>query len=421
MNVLLVGSGGREHALAWKVCQSKRLEKLYCAPGNAGIAQLAECVPIAVTDIDAMVTFAKKEKIDLVIVAPDDPLSMGMVDAFQAAGIAAFGPNQAAARIESSKVFSKNLMRKYHVPTAGYQTFTDADQALRFLDSYESYPIVVKADGLALGKGVLICENKQQAQEAIQMCMIDKVFGDAGNTVLVEEFIEGPEMSILAFADGETIVPMISAQDHKRIFDGDQGPNTGGMGTFAPSPEMTPGLAKFFEENIMWPTMKAMEKEGCPFSGVLYFGLMLTKDGPKVLEYNARFGDPETQVVLPLLETDLLDIMEAVVEKRLDKQPIVWKDEAAVCVVLASAGYPGAYQKGTPIQGVESLENEKNIFLFHAGTDEKEDVFVTNGGRVLGVTAVARTLEQAAEYAYKAVDQISFDGMQYRTDISKKG
>lgn len=420
MNVLLVGSGGREHAIAWKVCQSKRLEKLYCAPGNAGIAQLAECVPIAATDIEAMVAFAKKEKIDLVIVAPDDPLSMGMVDAMQATGIAAFGPNQAAARIESSKVFAKDLMKKYGIPTAGYRIFTDSDQALQFLENSADYPIVIKADGLALGKGVLICGNKQEAKEAIQMCMVDKAFGDAGDTVLVEDFIQGPEMSILAFADGKTIVPMISAQDHKRIFDGDHGPNTGGMGTFAPSPKMTPELEQFFEEQIMWPTMKAMEQEGCSFSGVLYFGLMLTENGPKVLEYNARFGDPETQVVLPLLETDLLDIMEAVVEKRLDHQSIVWKNEFAVCVVLASAGYPGAYKKGIPIQGLEYLQDKKNILAFHAGTDKRENEFVTNGGRVLGVTAVAPTLDQAAKQAYQAIDQIFFEGMQYRTDISKK-
>ena len=417
MKVLLVGGGGREHAIAWKLRQSSRLTALYCAPGNAGIAQMATCVDIAATNIPEMVRFAKEKEMDLVIVAPDDPLAMGMVDALQKEGIRAFGPDQAAARIESSKVFSKDLMKKYHIPTAQYAVFQDAEKAYAYLKTC-AFPVVVKADGLALGKGVLICQNEEEAQKAIQTCMIDCAFGDAGKTIIIEAFITGPEMSVLAFADGKTIVPMISAQDHKRVFDHDEGPNTGGMGTFAPSPHMNAELEKTFREDIMMPTMQAMEKEGCPFSGVLYFGLMLTADGPKVLEYNARFGDPETQVVLPLLKTDLLDIMEAVVDRRLDDQPIEWQDGAAVCVVLASKGYPGAYPKGLPIEGLKAAE-EMGAMVFHAGTKRgKDGRFETNGGRVLGVSALGDDLADAAEKAYQAVGKIGFDGMHYRRDIA---
>ena len=420
MRVLLVGGGGREHAIAWKLRQSSRLTALYCAPGNAGIAQIAQCVDIAATDIAGVVRFAKHEKIDLVIVAPDDPLAMGMVDALEKEGIRAFGPNQAAARIESSKVFSKDLMNKYGIPTAQYAVFDDVDRARAYLQTC-TFPVVVKADGLALGKGVLICQNQEEAQKAIRTCMIDCAFGDSGKTIIIEEFMKGPEMSILAFADGNDIVPMISAQDHKRAFDGDQGPNTGGMGTFAPSPYMTPELEKTFREEIMWPTMTAMEKEGCPFSGVLYFGLMLTADGPKVLEYNARFGDPETQVVLPLLKTDLLDIMEAVVGKRLKNQQIEWRDGAAVCVVLASKGYPGSYPKGIPIDGLEAVEKAGKAVVFHAGTKMAENGrFETNGGRVLGVSALGNDLADAAKNAYAAVQMISFEGVHYRHDIAGK-
>lgn len=416
MNVLLIGSGGREHAIAWKLRQSKQLEELYCAPGNAGIAQLATCVPINATDIDAVVAFAKKQAIDLVIVAPDDPLATGMVDALQKEGIRAFGPTQSAARIESSKVFAKELMQKYNIPTAKYAVFTNPEEALNYVEIAE-YPLVVKADGLALGKGVLICQTKEEAREAIQKCMIEKVFGDSGSRIIVEEFIEGPEVSILAFADGKTIRPMISAQDHKRIFDHDEGPNTGGMGTFAPSQRMTDELMETIRQEIMEPTMEAMRKEGCLFSGVLYFGLMLTQDGIKVLEYNARFGDPETQVILPLLDSDLLEIMNAVVERRLSEQEIAWKEGAAVCVVLASEGYPSAYKKGDPITGLDQLPAD--TIVFHAGTKKENDGFVTNGGRVVGITACGKTLEEAREKAYASVDKVSFDGMQFRTDISQ--
>lgn len=419
MKLLLVGGGGREHALAWKLSQSNKLTKLYCAPGNAGIAELAECIDIKSDDIERMCDFAKKEAIDLVLVAPDDPLAMGMVDAMQARGIAAFGPNKAAARIEASKSFAKDLMKKYDIPTANYAVFSDYSKAKEYLKQCE-FPLVVKADGLALGKGVLICQNCEEAESALKSCFCDKTFGDAGNTVLIEEFLEGPEMSILAFADGTYITPMLSAQDHKRVFDHDQGPNTGGMGTFAPSPRLTPEIDDFFREKIMWPTLRAMENEACPFSGVLYFGLMLTKDGPKVIEYNARFGDPETQVILPLLKTDLIDVMLAVIDGKLEQQKIDWDDGAAVCVVLASGGYPGKYKTGLPIHGLEKLKDKKDILVFQAGTKKDDDeTYLTAGGRVLGIVGLGDDLNEASQIAYAAVDEISFEGMHYRSDISK--
>lgn len=420
MEVLLVGGGGREHALAWAMSRSPRLTRLYCAPGNGGVAQIAQCVDIAATDIEGMVRFAEEKGVDLVVVAPDDPLALGMIDALEAKGIRAFGPNKAAARIEASKVFAKNIMKKYDIPTAQYSVFTKAEDALEYLTTCE-YPVVVKADGLALGKGVLICQDREQAEEAVRLCMCDRAFGAAGERILIEEFMTGPEVSILAFTDGQTIVPMMSAQDHKRIFDRDKGPNTGGMGTFAPSPHYTPQVADYVEKNIMLPTIRAMGQEGCPFRGVLYFGLMLTRNGPKVLEYNARFGDPETQVVLPLLETDILDIFDAVIDSRLAQQDISWRVGAAVCVVLAAAGYPGAYEKGHEIFGLETLAEMLDVQVFHAGTRRLNDGrLVTNGGRILGVTAQGDSMQQAIDLAYSCVSQVHFEGMQYRHDIGKK-
>ena len=418
MKVLVVGGGGREHTLVWKLAQSPRVAELYCAPGNGGIAKLAQCVPIRATDIPAMVRFAKEQAIDFVVVAPDDPLSLGMVDALETEGIPAFGPKKNAARIESSKAFSKALMKKYGIPTASYEEFSDPDAA----DSYLArcpYPIVVKADGLALGKGVLICETEEQAHRAVEDIMRKKVFGAAGDKIIVEEFMTGPEVSILAFVDGERFVPMVSAQDHKRALDGDRGLNTGGMGTFAPSPKYTPEVAAFVEKHIMAPTVAAMAQEGCPFRGVLYFGLMLTESGPKVLEYNARFGDPETQVVLPLLESDLLPILEQTAAGTLDPSIVRWKKGAAVCVVLASGGYPEKYQTGKEIFGLNALK-DAGLLCFHAGTKAEGEKLLTAGGRVLGVTAVADTMDEAIQKAYAGVSLVSFEGMHYRTDIGRK-
>ena len=418
MKVLVVGGGGREHTLVWKLAQSPRVSELYCAPGNGGIAELAQCVPIKATDGEGMVAFAKENHIDFVVVAPDDPLSLGMVDALEEAGIPAFGPKKNAARIEASKAFSKALMKKYNIPTAAYEEFSDPDAA----DAYVSkslYPLVIKADGLALGKGVLICETEEQAHQAINDIMRKKVFGSSGDKIIVEEFMVGPEVSVLAFVDGERFVPMVSAQDHKRACDGDKGLNTGGMGTFAPSPKYTPEVAAFVEKNIMAPTVAAMAAEGCPFRGCLYLGLMLTKDGPKVLEYNARFGDPETQVVLPLLESDLLDIMEMTAAGKLDPSAVRWKDGAAVCVVLASGGYPEKYETGKEISGLDQLK-EAGLLCFHAGTKREGEKLLTSGGRVLGVTAVADTMEEAIKKAYFGVSLVSFDAMHFRKDIGRK-
>lgn len=419
MKVLVIGGGGREHALVWKLSQSHRISKLYCAPGNGGIASLAECIDIQATDIQGVVDFAKKNQIDLTVVAPDDPLAMGMVDALEEEGLKAFGPNKAAAAIESSKVFAKELMEKYKIPTAKYKVFSLFEAAVLYLDEI-NYPAVIKADGLALGKGVIIAANREEAESALKSIMVDKTFGSAGNRVLIEEYISGPEVSILAFTDGKTIIPMVSSQDHKRAYDKDEGPNTGGMGAFSPSPHYTPEVASYVEEHIIGPTITAMNKEGRPFKGVLYFGLMLTSEGPKVLEYNARFGDPETQVVLPRLKTDLLDIMEAVVDERLDQVKVEWDDRAAVCVVVASGGYPGSYEKGLTINGLENLENKQDVFLFHAGTRWNGTSLVTNGGRVLGVTALGESLAEAAKEAYNQVDLISFKDMHFRRDIGAK-
>ena len=422
MKVLVVGGGGREHAIVRKLKESRGVTKLYCAPGNGGIAMDAECVNIAATDIDAMVRFAEKEKIDYVVVAPDDPLAMGMVDALSAAGIPAFGPNKAAARIEASKAFSKDLMKRYHIPTAAYEVFDDADKAKAYVKEKNRYPVVIKADGLALGKGVLICETEEAAMNAINSMMCEGAFGASGSRVVIEEFLTGPEVSVLSFTDGKTVVPMISSMDHKRALDGDKGLNTGGMGTIAPNPYYTPEVAKVCMETIFRPTVEAMAAEGCPFKGCLYFGLMLTPDGPKVIEYNCRFGDPETQVVLPLLESDLLAVMQAVTNGPLADCEVKFSDKSAACVILASGGYPEAYEKGKAIAGLASGQPENGgAVVYHAGTKQEPDgALVTAGGRVLGVTALAPSLKEAIDAAYIAAETITFEGAHMRRDIGAR-
>ncbi|NLX65080.1 MAG: phosphoribosylamine--glycine ligase [Clostridiaceae bacterium] len=419
MKILVVGSGGREHAILWKLKQSPSVTELFCAPGNGGISEIAECVPINAMDIDGMVKFSVEKSIDMVVVAPDDPLAAGMVDALENAGIRAFGPRKNAAIIEASKVFAKNLMKKYNIPTAAYETFSDSKSAIEYVKTAK-LPLVVKADGLALGKGVIICNTREEALRAVSMIMEEKKFGDAGQKIVVEEFMTGPEVSVLAFTDGKTIVPMVSSQDHKRAYDNDQGLNTGGMGAFSPSRFYTEELQEECMRTIFIPTVKAMNLEGRPFKGVLYFGLMLTSDGPKVLEYNSRFGDPETQVVLPRLETDLVEIFDAVIDEKLDTINISWKQDCAVCVIMASGGYPESYTKGYEITGLETVKNQGDIILFHAGTKKENDKFYTNGGRVLGITAVGENIEAAREKAYKAVSAIHFENVHYRKDIGIK-
>lgn len=421
MKVLVVGGGGREHAIIRKLKEAKAAPKLYCAPGNGGIAADAECVPIKATDVQAMVEWAVQNTIDYVVVAPDDPLALGMVDALAEKGIPAFGPNKAAARIEASKVFSKNLMKKYGIPTARYETFSDAESARAYIRAQDKYPVVVKADGLALGKGVLICKDEAAAMAAVKSMMEDGAFGASGSRVVVEEFLTGPEVSVLSFTDGQTVVPMVSSMDHKRALDGDEGLNTGGMGTIAPNPYYTPEIAQVCMRTIFLPTIEAMRSEGCPFQGCLYFGLMLTPDGPKVIEYNCRFGDPETQVVLPLLEGDLLEIMQATTNGTLAGVPVKWKDAYAACVVLASGGYPQTYESGKRITGlVEGQLPGGEATVFHAGTRLEGGELVTAGGRVLGVTAVAETLLAAVKDAYAAADHIHFEGMHKRSDIGAR-
>lgn len=419
MKILVVGSGGREHTIIWKLSQSPLVEKIYAAPGNGGISELAECVPVAATDIDAMVDFALDNKIDLTFVAPDDPLALGMVDALEAKGLKAFGPRKNAAIIEGSKVFAKELMKKYNIPTADYKTFSDSDEAVEYVRNRKC-PIVIKAEGLALGKGVIIANTNDEAVAAVRDMMDGKKFGNAGNRIVVEQFLSGPEVSVLAFTDGKTIVPMVSAQDHKRAYDGDKGLNTGGMGTFSPSRIYTPELAQTCMKEIFLPTVEAMNCEGRTFKGVLYFGLMLTEDGVKVIEYNCRFGDPETQVVLPRLKTDLAEILIAVVEERLGEINIEWHDNAAVCVVMASGGYPEKYEKGYEIFGIDDACGEENITVFHAGTKKQDGKYITAGGRVLGVTATAPTLDEAIKDAYGAVEKINFKDAHYRRDIGVK-
>ncbi len=419
MKILVLGSGGREHAIVRKLKESPKVTELYCAPGNGGIGHDATCVPISVMDKEKVTAFAKENQIDLVFVAPDDPLAAGMVDALNEAGVRAFGPTAAAAQIEASKVFSKNLMKKYGIPTAGYEVFSEPDKALSYIREKGRYPVVVKADGLALGKGVLICEDEKAAEDAVKEIMEDKVFGASGNHVVVEEFLTGPEVSVLAFTDGHCVKPMVSSKDHKRALDGDKGLNTGGMGTVSPNPYYDGAMAQRCMQEIFLPTIRAMQQEGRPFKGCLYFGLMLTPDGPKVIEYNARFGDPETQVVLPRLKTDLVTIIESVIDGTLENVDIQWSKEAAACVVMASGGYPVKYEKGKVITGLDENGQLPGVTVYHAGTAEKDGQLVTSGGRVLGVTALAPTLDEALQKAYEAVEKIHFDGAHYRRDIGR--
>ncbi len=418
MKVLIVGGGGREHAIAWKCKESKRVDKIYAAPGNAGIGEVAECVDISVMDAAALVKFAKEKEIDLTIIAPDDPLVAGVADAFAEAGLRAFGPLKNAAIIEGSKAFSKDLMKKYGIPSAAYETFDNADEAIAYLETAKM-PIVLKADGLALGKGVLICNNLEEAKAGVKTLMLDKQFGTAGDRIVIEEFMTGREVSVLCFSDGKTIKPMASAQDHKRAKDGDQGLNTGGMGTFSPSPFYTDEVDKFCKDNIYQATIDAMKSEGREFKGVLFCGLMLTEDGPKVLEYNARFGDPETQVVLPRMKNDIIDVFEACIDGTLDKIELDFEDKAAVCVVLASDGYPEHYDKGFVIDGLDTFNDKEDYYVFHAGTKATDKGVVTNGGRVLGVTAKGSDLVEARANAYKATEWISFENKYMRHDIGK--
>lgn len=418
MKVLIIGSGGREHAIAAAVAKSKRVSKIYAAPGNAGIGKLAECVDISVMDFDKLVAFAKEKEIDFTIVGPDDPLVAGAVDAFEAEGMKVFGPRKNAAIIEGSKAFSKDLMKKYGIPTAAYENFDNAEAALAYLETAD-FPIVLKADGLALGKGVLICKNLEEAKAGVKEIMLDKHFGDAGNKMVIEEFMTGREVSVLAFCDGTTIQTMTSAQDHKRAKDGDQGLNTGGMGTFSPSPFYTEEIAAFCQKEIYEKTMAAMKAEGRDFVGVLFTGLMITESGTKVLEFNARFGDPEAQVVLPRMKNDIIDVMEACVEGRLDEIDLEFEDNAAVCVVLASDGYPVSYEKGFEIKGLDAFKDKDNYFVFHAGTKFADGKVLTNGGRVLGVTAKGADLVEARKNAYEATKWIDFDNKYMRNDIGK--
>ena len=418
MKVLIVGGGGREHAIAYCVAKSSKVEKMYCAPGNAGIAELAECVPIGAMEFDKLVTFAKEKEIDLAIVGMDDPLVGGLIDEFEKAGIRAFGPRKNAAILEGSKAFSKDLMKKYDIPTAAYENFDNADEALAYLETAK-FPIVLKADGLALGKGVLICNTLEEAKAGVKEIMLDKKFGASGNTMVVEEFMTGREVSVLSFVDGKTIKTMTSAQDHKRAKDGDQGLNTGGMGTFSPSPFYTEEVDEFCRKYVYQKTVDAMAAEGREFKGIIFFGLMLTEDGPKVLEYNARFGDPEAQVVLPRMKNDLIDVIEACIDGTLDQVDLQFEDNAAVCVVLASDGYPVAYEKGLPITGLDEFKKHEGYYCFHAGTKLDGDQIVTNGGRVLGVTAKGATLKEARANAYKATEWVKFDNKYMRHDIGK--
>lgn len=418
MKVLIVGSGGREHAIAWSVAKSPKVDKIYCAPGNAGIAEFAECVNIKAMEFDKLVAFAKENAIDLTIIGMDDPLVGGVVDAFESEGLRVFGPRKNAAIIEGSKAFSKDLMKKYKIPTAAYENFTDPDEAIKYLETAKM-PIVLKADGLALGKGVLICNTLEEAKEGVKTLMLDKQFGDAGNEIVIEEFMTGREVSVLAFCDGKTIKCMTSAQDHKRAKDGDQGLNTGGMGTFSPSPFYNDEVEAFCEKYVYQSTIDAMASEGRPFTGILFTGLMITEDGPKVLEYNARFGDPEAQVVLPRMKNDIIDVMEACIDGKLFDVELEFEDNAAVCVVLASDGYPEKYDKGFEIKGLDTFKDKDGYYVFHAGTKFDGDKIVTNGGRVLGVVAKGEDLKAARANAYKATEWIDFANKYKRNDIGK--
>ena len=419
MKVLIIGSGGREHAIAWKVAKSPKVEKIYCAPGNGGISQVAECVPIGAMEFDKLAAFAKEKEIDLTIVGMDDPLVGGVVDVFEKEGLRVFGPRKNAAILEGSKAFSKDLMKKYHIPTAAYENFDNPEAAIAYLKEKAEFPIVLKADGLALGKGVLICNTLEEAEEGVKTIMLDKKFGSAGNTLVIEEFMTGREVSVLSFVDGKTIKTMTSAQDHKRAKDGDQGLNTGGMGTFSPSPFYTKEIDEFCQKNIYQPTVDAMAAEGREFKGIIFFGLMLTEKGPKVLEYNARFGDPEAQVVIPRMKNDMVEVCEACIDGTLDQINLEFEDNAAVCVVLASDGYPVSYEKGFPIEGLENFEGKEGYYVFHAGTALKDGKIVTNGGRVLGVTAKGATLKEARKNAYAATEWIQFENKYMRHEIGK--
>lgn len=417
MKILMVGSGGREHALIRKLKESPKVNEVICAPGNGGISFDASCFPVDASDINGMIELARQQSVDIVFVAPDNPLAAGMVDAMEGAGIKAFGPHKSAAEIESSKVFSKNLMKKYNIPTATYEVFDTPETALEFIRVQNVYPTVIKADGLALGKGVVIAETYRKATDAINSIMKDKVFGDSGSKVVVEEFLTGPEVSVLAFTDSKTMVPMVSSMDHKRAYDGDTGPNTGGMGTISPNPYYDKNTAEYCMNNIFIPTMEAMNAEGRPFKGCLYFGLMLTPSGPRVIEYNARFGDPETQVIMPRLKTPLIDIIKAVILERLSEIHIKWDDNACACVIIASGGYPGNYQKNLPIYGLNQNGQFNGVSVYHSGTKATENGFVTNGGRVLGITAVGANTKEALKKAYSAVNNIKFESSFFRTDI----
>lgn len=418
MKVLIVGSGGREHAIATKVAQSKRVDKIYCAPGNAGIGQIAELVPIKAMEFEKLAQFAEEKKIDLTVVGMDDPLVGGIVDVFKAHGLRVFGPEKKAAILEGSKAFSKDLMKEYGIPTASYETFTDKEAAIEYLKTKAKFPIVLKASGLALGKGVLICKDLDEALAGAEEIMGEKKFGDAGSQMVIEEFMTGHEVSVLTFCDGKTYKEMSSSQDYKRAGDGDTGLNTGGMGNISPSPFYTKEVREYCEKNIFQPTVDAMRAEGREFRGVIFFGLMLTKDGPKVLEYNCRFGDPEAQVILPRMENDIVDVFEACIDGKLDQVDLKFKDEATVCVMIASGGYPVKYEKGKEISGLEKFEGKKGIYCFHSGTAKKDGKIVTNGGRVLGITATGKDLKEARDLAYEAVSWVSFDKEYYRHDIA---
>ena len=420
MKVLVIGSGGREHAIIRKLKENPTIGEIICAPGNGGIAADAKCVSVSAIDLANMVELAKNEKVDFCVVTPDDPLAMGMVDILEMEGIPCFGPNANAAIIESSKVFAKNLMKKYQIPTAGYAVFSDAQEAINYIRTENRYPTVLKADGLALGKGVLIAQTEEEAVQAVNELMVDQAFGQAGKQIVIEEFMTGPEVSVLAFTDGHVVVPMISSMDHKRALDNDEGLNTGGMGTIAPSPFYTKEIAEVCMKTIFLPTIEAMNQEGRPFKGCLYFGLMLTPEGPRVVEYNCRFGDPETQVVLPLLKTDLFTIMRAVHDEELSEITIEWEDKACACVILASGGYPQKYHKGYEIDGLDDYGQVEGVTIYHAGTAWKDGKYYTNGGRVLGVSAVGDTLEQALQLSYDKIKDIHFTDMHYRTDIGRK-
>src|SRR5574341_177927 len=419
MKVLVIGSGGREHALTWKLSLSPRIKKLYCAPGNPGMAQLAELAEIAADSLDVITEFARSKRIDLTLVGPEAPLAAGIVDRFQKAGLAIFGPTQKAARLESSKAFAKEFMHKYHIPTASYEVFSDHKQALVFIRR-ANFPLVIKASGLAAGKGAMIVSDKEEAEQALQEMMVEKIFGKSGEEVVLEDYLEGEELSLMAFCDGKTIIPMKIAQDHKRLSEGDEGPNTGGMGAYAPVPFVSDDDLRELQEKILNPTLRGLQNEGIDYKGVLYAGLMLTESGPKVLEINCRFGDPETQAVLPLLKTDLVEICQAVIEQKLLKVTLQWERAFATCVVLAAEGYPGSYEKGKEIRGLDEISSPEGL-VFHAGTKLSQGKLVTSGGRVLGVTALGDTLEQSIEKAYRIVDKIHFEGIQFRTDIGRKG